>query len=239
PQAALFHLRDLKCQILLTCRPQYVKTEPFRYGQKYDYPYEHIRLEHFQKEQREEWLEHYTENCGETVAEETLEYIRRIGNNSGDSAESICDTPMGLYMVAARQFNADELENPWTLYHRIFSEEQRRTDYNPTYGSPAEENENLLRTEHSAGEHWESIYRLSEEIAWYQYQRHNADLAVPGEAVRKALERLGLESGDTKKLLERCFALCGYWKPNPARAVWGSITTTSGTSFSARRLCGS
>ena len=214
PQAALYHLRDLNCQIILTCRPQYVKTKHFRYGRKYDYPYEHIRLEHFDEEQREAWLELYTRNCGETIAEETLQYIRRI---DGDSAESICDTPMGLYMVAARQFDTDELKNPWALYHRIFSEEQRRTDYNPTYGPPAEENDNLLQREHRARVHWENIYRLSEEIAWYQYKRHNADITVPGEAVREALERLGLESGDTKKLLERCFALCGYWKANSDR----------------------
>ena len=191
----LKRLNELDCKIIVTTRPNYIRFQHFEKN------YWHITLEHFDGAQRREWLERY-ERCGQTLGEVNQQYLERIGD--GETA-GICDTPMGLYMVAAGHFTPDMLENEWAIYHQIFHNELSETNYNPNSSEA-----------HSIWEYQDLLYRVSEEIAWYLYQRNNENLLVPDSEITRIIGELDI-SEDKRKVVERCFALCGYWKANTNR----------------------
>lgn len=200
--AALKRLNELDCKIIVTARPAYIDFKRF------EKPYWHIALEHFDAAQRWEWLGRY-ENCGGTLGEVNRQYLERIGD--GETA-GICDTPMGLYMVAAGHFTPDMLENEWAIYHQIFYSELGETKYNDSSEA------------HSVLDYQKPLYRVSEEIAWYLYQRNNENLLVPGEEIKRIIGELKRDKElseefeeDAWKIVERCYALCGYWKANTNR----------------------
>ena len=193
PQSFLRTLKSLDCEIVVTTRPNYI-----RFNKLLD-DYWHIALRHFDIEQRKEWLTNYETKCGETLGDVNQKYLERI-QNTGDAA-GICDTPLGLYMVAAGHFTEEMLGNEWALYRQIFHEEIKNTSYNKAFGG--------FSWEHPSYMYWESLYRVSEEIAWYLYQRDNADLLVSNEEVDAIIEKLELP--EDNEIIKRCFALCGYW----------------------------
>ena len=188
--AILSRLRELDCKIIVTTRPDYINYAHFQNL------YWHIALEHFDRTQRREWQEHY-EQCGEMPNEINRQYLERIDN--GETAE-ICDTPMGLYMVAAGHFTPDMLENEWEIYRQIFYTELSETKYNPDSFEA-----------HSILEYREQLYQVSEEIAWYLYQRSNKSSLVPDGEITRIISNLGI-SDEKQKVIKHCFALCGYWK---------------------------
>ena len=198
PEAVLRTLKNLECKIIVTTRPNYIR---FRHFEK---DYWHIVLEHFDEAQRREWLERY-EHRGGTLGEVNRQYLERIGNGA---TAGICDTPMGLYMVAAGHFTPDMLENEWAIYRRIFYRELSETEYNRIFHD--------VSHWHSVQEYRDLLYRVSEEIAWYLYQRNNENLLVPDEEIARIIEELDIGS-DKRKVVERCYALCGYWKTNTGR----------------------
>ena len=193
PQAVLWTLDSLGCKIVVTSRPNYIRFD-------YSKQYRHIVLKHFDKKQRQEWLENYVTNCSETLEAVNQQYLKRVQTKK--DAVGICDTPMGLYMVAAGHFKDAMLENEWALYYQIFHEEIKNTRYNQPFGG--------FNYQHPSAADWESLYRVSEEIAWYLYQHKNENLLVSYETVDEIIEGLGLR-GDKEQVVKRCFALCGYW----------------------------
>ena len=110
PEVVLGRLEELDCKIIVTVRPDYID---FSYFNRL---YWHIALEHFNGNQRREWVRHY-EACGQVIDKNNRSYLERIRD---DETAGICDTPMGLYMVAAGHFTPDMLENERAIYHQIF-----------------------------------------------------------------------------------------------------------------------
>ena len=198
PEAALGTLKNLDCKIIVTTRPNYIRFQHFEKA------YWHIALEHFNGEQRWGWLERY-QNCGQTLGKINRKYLERIGKSN---TAGICDTPMGLYMVAAGHFTPDMLENEWAVYRRIFYRELSATEYNQIFQD--------VSPQHGVREYQDLLYRVSEEIAWYLYQRNNEILLVPDSEIARIISELELNE-DKRKIVERCFALCGYWKANTGR----------------------
>ena len=200
PEASLKTLKNLDCKIIVTMRPKYVR---FRYLEE---NYWHIALKHFNETQRREWLRRY-ENCGQTLGEVNRRYLERIGD--GETA-GICDTPMGLYMVAAGYFKPDMLENEWAVYRRIFYWELSETEYNQIFQD--------ISSRHGVQEYQDLLYRVSEEIAWYLYQGNNENRLVPDSEISRIIRELDINGDERKiKILERSFALCGYWKADTER----------------------
>ena len=207
-QSALYGLRNLlrnvECKAIVTARPRYIRIEEF------SYPHTYITLQHSDKDQRAVWLKHYEIDCGETIAEKNRQYLERI-DTEGDPA-GICDTLMGLYMVAAEKgFQAGELENEWALYHRIFSRQLSETTHNFREHAIAEKPCQSKET------YQEIIYRVSEEMAYYLYQKKNADLLIPNQAVQDIVKEFKIQDTRTAKIIEDCYALCGYWKVSADR----------------------
>ena len=197
-QAALWGLENLDCKIIVTTRPAYIQFDRSR-------NYQHISLRHFDAKQRRDWLKRYKQ-CGERLGKTNRKYLERI-QNENDTA-GICDTPLGLYMVAAGHFTEEALDNEWALYRQIFHDEIQKTEYNKPYDD--------FTLERMDAKYWDSLYRVSEEVAWYLYQRKNENLLVPGEEVTKIIKALNFQE-DEEKVIEHCYALCGYWKTDAKR----------------------
>ena len=190
-QSALDGLGTLGCKVIVTSRPNYI-----RHG-GLDHHDWRVILRHFDAGQREQWIDRYTGVCGETIDAENRAYLERINND--DDAAGICDTPMGLYMVAAGHFGPGDLENEWAMYHRIFYRELSERVYSPT-------------AFHDIHDHRDELYRVSEEIAYHLFQQGNADLLVPDEVIQDIVRSLRMEDEGARKIVERSFALCTYWK---------------------------
>ena len=200
--------RDGKAdRYIITSRPKYIDVG-------INIPSDRITLQHFDKEQREEWLEHYTspERCNQPLGDDVKEYIMNISEES-DSA--IFDTPMTLYMLAANNDDIDiKKKNSWELYHQIFYHELSETRYNDMFGNSG----------HTIMECSDIIYRISEEIAYRMYQTNNNQLFVVSEELKNIIDDLRnkhekLEDDNVRMWVKQCYALCNYWKETDKGAV--------------------
>lgn len=189
-----------------------VMTRPKFISQGIDIPSEFIFLKHFDYEQREKWLEHYTldEYCAQKIDETVYEYIKNIDD---DTASCICDTPMTLYMLAAKEGTEQFLENNWALYHHIFYEELSETEYNEMFPNPDR------RYYHDIRKLRDVLYQVSEEIAYRMYQKQNQSFYLSNHELSAIVAKLSekipvLKQANMQDIAERCYALCCYWKAN-------------------------
>lgn len=205
------HRKNLRgFKFIVTTRPKFIS-----YG--IDIPSEYISLKHFDAEQRERWLEHYTSDnyCGQKLDEAVYEYIKNI---SEDTSSCICDTPMTLYMLAAKQGTVKYLENNWALYHHIFYEELSETKYNKMFPNPDR------NYSHEISRLRDVLYRVSEEIAYHMYQKNNQSFYLSEKELSSIIEKLSgeipiLRQADMQSIAEHCYALCCYWKANSDRGA--------------------
>ena len=198
---------------IITSRPQYIEKEINTNISCY-----RITLQHFDKDNREKWIEHYTSPncCGQTLNDEIKDYIINI---SDDTDSAICDTPMTLYMLAAKNISKELTKNSWKLYHHIFYRELSETEYNQMIVEKYESYENPVN------QHRDILYRISEEIAYKMYQTNNNRLYVVSDEIKKIITYLSgketkLENNDAlQRMIKRCYALCNYWKETGDGAV--------------------
>ena len=191
-------------KMIITTRPKYIRI------QQLDIRKKHIILQHFDCQQRNEWLDKYINDCGETVDDHIKCYIERI---TDEDAFGICDTPMALYMIVGGKIENYALYNEWVLYHQIFYKELSQTEYNKLFP-----NENR-KYSHEIFKYRDIIYRISEEIAYKMYCMGNSRLYLSDEELKKIVEGFGIQDIKTKELAERCYALCSYWKTNSERGI--------------------
>lgn len=203
--------KDLKgFKFIVTTRPKFISY-------RIDIPSEFISIRHFDAEQREQWLEHYTSDkyCGQKIDEKVFEYIQNIGE---DTSSCICDTPMTLYMLAAKQGAAKYLENNWALYNHIFYEELSETKYNKMFPDPNRKYSHEIRKLRDV------LYRVSEEIAYHMYKRNNESFYLSEHELTTIIDKLSseipvLRQTDMQSIAEHCYALCCYWKANSDRGA--------------------
>ena len=197
-------------KFIVTTRPKFIS-----YG--IDIPSIYISLQHFDAEQRAIWLDRYTSDsfCGQIVDEMVYAYIKNIND---DTSSCICDTPMTLYMLAAKRGSAKYLENNWALYHHIFFEELSETEYNKMFPNPDR------NYSHEINRLRDVLYRVSEEIAYQMYQKNNEAFYLSNQELSTIINKLSddipiLKQADMQSIAEHCYALCCYWKANSDRGV--------------------
>ena len=196
---------------IITSRRQYIKSN-------IDIPNHRITLQHFDKDNREKWIEHYTspDCCGQALNDEIKDYIINI---SDDTDSAICDTPMTLYMLAAKNISKELTKNSWELYNHIFYHELSETEYTQMIVEEHESYENPVY------QHRDILYRISEEIAYGMYQKNNNELYVVSDEIEKIITYLSgkeakLRNNDAlQKMVGQCYALCNYWKETGDGAV--------------------
>ena len=197
---------------IITSRPQYIKKGI------HNIPSYRITLQHFDKDNREKWIEHYTspDCCNQPLNDEIKDYIINI---SDDTDSAICDTPMTLYMLAAKNISKELTKNSWELYNHIFYRALSETEYNQMIVEEYESYENPVN------QHRDILYRISEEIAYKMYQTNNNRLYVVSDEIKKIIADLSskesrLRNNDAlPRMIEQCYALCNYWKETGDGAV--------------------
>ena len=192
---------------IVTSRPKYIRYENME-------SFTLLRLLHFNAKLRKQWLDNYKGTCGQEVSGEIEKYILTNENQNILSKDdwNICNTPMTLYMVCAKKQVSDCLGNMWQLYNRIFKTELSQTEYNRMFP-------NSKSRIHDIDKVINKIYRISEEIAYKMYMGGNAQLYVSRDDVSGIINKLKIKKPDERELLERCYALCCYWKADSSNGA--------------------
>lgn len=196
-------LKDYK--FIVTSRPKYLNEDRIRTG-------DFVFIHHFGMEKRGEWLEHYTSDkyCGAQIDEKIYDYIASIDDFS---SSCILDTPMTLYMLAAKKGAERFLDNNWALYHHIFYEELSETEYNKMIPDPER------NYAHEVQVLKDVLYQISEELAYNMYKEGNQRFYLTEESLSGIIENLSKENPILRQLgmreiAQHCYALCCYWKAN-------------------------
>ena len=197
-------------KIIVTTRPKFVSYS-------ISIPFELVFLNHFDTEQQEIWIKQYTSDdcCGQTIDDNVLAYIASCDD---DTSSCICDTPMTLYMLAARKGTSAFLDNNWAIYRHIFHEELSETEYNKMFPDP---NRNYS---HDISILRDVLYQVNEEIAYQMYQEKNSSFFLSDNKLSSIINKLSennsiLKRANMKEITEHCYAICCYWKSNSNRGV--------------------
>ena len=223
----LYH-KHLDCfQFIVTTRPKFI-------NRGINIPSLQVFLHHFDAEQREKWLKHYTsaEYCNQNIDESVKTYIQNIDD---EGSSCICDTPMTLYMLAAKKDSRLYLNNSWALYNHIFMEELSETEYNKMFPDP---NRNYA---HDINRLSSVIYQISEEIAYHMYKKQNERFYLSDQELSDIITELSehnpiLKRANMQDIAERCYALCCYWKPNSDRGAVEFLHNNIRDFFLAERI---
>lgn len=221
--------RSLPAKIIITSRPKYI--------QELSFPYCSITLLHFDEEQRNAWLTKYKEKCKQAVAPHIETYINNI-NEYSESA--IFDTPMALYMIAARNPDESALTNSWRLYRTIFHEDIRDTEYNQmlkNLENPFTDNS------HPASEQWDIYYQISEEIAYLMYKNQNSRLYVDSDDLREIIHGLSqtcpeLKDQTMQEITKTATCSAATGERIQRMVFWNFTITIFGISFCVKKYIG-
>lgn len=191
-------------KVLITTRPQYLYVDGLDFRKK------HIILQHFDASQRKRWIDNYRATGVLDYEEYGLEYI---SDEENEEIDSICDTPMVMYMIVAGGINEEAKHNKWALYHQIFYKELSDTEYNSMFAN------STGIYSHGIKKHNELLYRLSAEISYKMFQSGNTKLFLTEQEILYIVHELEIEDIKLKEVAQHCYALCNYWKSNGKGAV--------------------
>ena len=183
---------DCNCKIMVTTRPEYLKVEVLNFLSA------HLFIKPFEKEQRAAFVEKYERFA--PVAPETKEILLQ---DQAGALEGIVDSPLTLYMIAARNVQLKAQSNLWKIYHDIFANEVFQRSYER--GAP-----------HAIQRYQQQLYRLTAEIAnALALERHlsiSVEKLLDAEQVKALLEQICAEQNkEVQKVLEDCYALASYF----------------------------
>lgn len=191
-----------KNKIIVTTRPQYIDYE--KLGA--DFKFQIVRMQHFDKEMRKEWIIKY-EKCGEQMLPETKNYILNLDEKK---AVGVADTPLALYLIAACEMREELRENIWALYHEIFTNAIIETPYDENFSGflkhPIREKKTLLLE--IVGRIAFELFRKSEKEQYY----------ISAEDLDLIINEFDLESPYSEWVC-KCCVLCAYWKSNDEKGA--------------------
>lgn len=214
---------------IITTRPKYIDYSQLELN------IVAISLNHFDKPQRMQWLERFSSKkyCGQIIDKEVENYILSIKD---DRTSCICDTPMTLYMLSSQHGLTKYLDNSWALYHCIFHESLSETEYNKMFP-----NADRIYN-HGIEKIKDTIYRISEEIAFRMFKRENKVFYISSGEIIEIIKELSveiplLENAAVRSVAEHCYALCCYWKANYDHGVVEFYHNNIRDFFLAERIC--
>lgn len=195
---------DCGGKVIITTRPQYLNA------MRLDIRKKCVALSHFDAPQRRQWINNYIKTGILDYEKYGLEYISDEENNEIDS---ICDTPMVLYMIVAGRINEEAKDNIWVLYHQIFYKELADTEYNSMFLN----DEGIYS--HGIKKHSDLLYRISSEIAYQMFCSGNKKLFLTEQEIESIISDIHIDNAKTKEIIQHCYALCNYWRANEKGAV--------------------
>lgn len=195
---------DCGCKIIVTTRPNYLKVERLNFQKWY------LQINPFLLKKRKEWTKRY-----EAKEKLSLELKTALLSNQDKTMECLLETPLVLYMIAAKKIPIYETRNIWELYNRIFSQEI----YNRNYDKEGA---------HSIQKYQHNLYALTAEIAYaVSNEQHffiNVEKLLEIERVKDLAQKLDIleedENINYEKLhtvLADCIGIASYFKVSPKR----------------------
>lgn len=194
----LLALCDYK--VIVTTRPRYLDVASIDFTKK------HISLLHYNRDQRLELLHHYQNRCKQHVEEHVLEYVKNTSNQ-------LTDSPMVLYMLLSNHIPKNEMGNLWALYHRVFSRELSRTNYNKMFPNSSG------NVQHAISKYSKQLYRLSSEISFRLFQNGNRAFHLSEKGLKSLISSMDFPAEKDRAIAESCYALCAYWKNENKGAI--------------------
>lgn len=196
-------------KIIITSRPKFIKMEFFLdFSQAFTY--QHYSLEHFSKDKRNCWIQHYEqeERCGEVIPQSTRKYISELTDHE---ASGVADTPLALYLLVGCEINEKLRDNKWALYREIFHNAIRNTPYNESFHNGGDAHYALKDNTFA-----ETVYMTIGKIANRMFRNAREDRFYITNAELDDII-LGLKEEDKSERIDairRCCVLCAYWKEN-------------------------
>ena len=198
------------CKWIITGRPQYVEKGEIE--RKVE-----ATILHFDTDMRQEWAEYYCQQCEEKLSPETEQFIRTM---TDEDASGVADTPLALYLLAQSKVGKSYKDNPWLLYHEIFSSAIHETEYNINL------EENVEDIQNWTGRYSKGIYHFIGQIAFRMFQNKNDEFIsdaqlkelVNQEETSPDIVALA-EENEEKDWVKTLCAICGYWKDNGRGAL--------------------
>ncbi|MCQ2513913.1 MAG: pentapeptide repeat-containing protein, partial [Ruminococcus sp.] len=182
-------------KVIVTTRPKYANVSNHKKTIS-------IYLKHFDKEKRKQWLDKYKFVCNQTIEPMVEEYITNIDDEDSDG---VCDTPMMLYMLCANGKSlADNLDNHWTIFNKVFYNVITETEYNSSI---------TYKYFHNIYSYKDCIYRVNEEIAYRMYKSGNNKFVLSGQELKEIVQGI-TDDVTAQEITERSYALCSYWNIN-------------------------
>ena len=158
-----------------------------------------ITLTPFPSYKRAEWIDKYL-SLGETVSEETLNYIDSL---TDQEADGVANTPLALYLLVRCKYKEEYRNNLWALYHEIFSKAIVETYYNASFvGSKRVLSEDEAKLN----------YAMVKEIAYTMFRNSGYNrFHINRQELDECARAVGLEGANADRVKQTC-VLCAYWK---------------------------
>lgn len=192
-----------KNKIIVTTRPQYIDYKKLA---SETFKFKEVRMQHFDRKMREAWIEKY-EKCGETIPQETKEYILNVDK---EKVAGVADTPLALYLLAACEMREELQWNIWALYHEIFTKAIIETEYDENFYSSSK---------HPIRESKELLLEIVERIAFEIFKKSEKEqYFIESKDLDHIVSEFDLEPS-YEKWIRKCCVLCAYWKSNEKKGV--------------------
>lgn len=183
-------------KIIVTTRPHFLNMEVFK---KNTFKSRRIRLDHFSKPMRIEWLKKY-KRCQESIPENTEKYVLSL---TDEVAAGVADTPLALYLLVRCDMREELQGNQWALFHEIFSRAIVEAEYNENFKNTF--NDLAFRRSRTN-------YRIVERIAYRMFQNSKEErYFIAGKEIEDIISDTELEELTPEAVRQTC-VLCAYWK---------------------------
>lgn len=187
------------CKVIVTTRPSYLECK------KLDFFHAHLRIKAFTKEKRKQFIGKYEKK--EMLSSDVKQNLFKEYKNE---FECLVESPLLIYMVAAKGVVLGDAINIWYLYNQIFAIEVYVRNYD---GEGA----------HIIKKYREYLYALTTEIANAVYTEKqyfiNIEKLLERNKVQQLVQKLeGLKEDKTidyqkmENILSDCFGVASYFK---------------------------
>lgn len=190
---------NCNCKIIITTRPNYINVSSL------DFIKGNLEVKPFSEKKRDKWITKYTSK--EPLQDEMREQFLSIPNSS---IKCLIETPLVLYMIAAKKVFLAGKSHIWEIYNSIFTEEVYKRNYDQ-HGP------------HAINQYKNALYELTTEIAYaVSGEQHffiTLEKLMEKGQIKLLIEKLeqfkqcpGTKREKMKNILSDCFGIASYFK---------------------------